>query len=87
MKEIEKWTEVTKGLYHFVIGANICYEIHVIYWNKSTDILESNCSLFLVGDWFSRENGNTLERECLLEEKTMNECIDKAIKDNEENNV
>jgi hypothetical protein len=86
MENLKNWTEVTKGLYRYVIGANACYELHILYHSKDTDILTAKASLFIAGDWSSRNNANFFERECLLAEKPLFECIKKAIKDNEENN-
>lgn len=88
MKELKNWTEVTKGIYRYVIAANVSYEIHISYWPIQTDILTAKASLFLVGEWQSKNNANgyTLERECLLSEQPVFECIEAAIKDDEENN-
>ena len=45
IKDLSNWTEITKGLYRYVIGANCCYEIHILYHSKGTDILtaKSKC--------------------------------------------
>ena len=50
------WTEITKGLYRYVVAASCCYEIHIMYHAKDTDILTANASLYIVGDWRSPEN-------------------------------
>lgn len=86
MKDFNNWKEVTKGLYRYVISANVCYEIHILYWNHKTDILSANASLFIVGDWRDKEGNNFTERECLLEKAPLCACIGKAIEDNVENN-
>ena len=39
MNKLKNWTEVTKGLYRYVIGANVCYELHIIYHDLETNIL------------------------------------------------
>ena len=65
MNKLENWTEVTKGLYRYVIGANCCYEIHVMYRDLRTDILSANCKLFIVGDWRTADGANCFERELL----------------------
>jgi hypothetical protein len=86
MKNLENWKEVTKGLYRYVIGANVAYEIHVLFWDHATDIKTAKSSLFLVGEWRTKAGKNTTERECLLSEQPLFECLAKAFEDNEENN-
>ena len=39
INKLENWREITKGLYRYVVAANCCYEIHVMYHAKETDIL------------------------------------------------
>lgn len=51
MKDLKNWTEVTKGLYRYVIAANVCYELHILHWDFDTDILTAKASVFLAGDW------------------------------------
>ena len=38
MIKLENWKEVTKGIYRYVIGANVAYEIHIMTWNHKTKI-------------------------------------------------
>ena len=86
MKNFENWKEITKGLYRYVIAANVCYEIHILYHSKDTPILTAKASLFIVGDWASKDGSNFFERECLLAEQPFQECLCLAEKDNSENN-
>lgn len=86
MVELKNWNEVTKGLYRYVIAANVAYEIHILYHENGTDILTAKASLFIVGEWCGEAN-YYLERECLLAEQPVFECLEKAQKDNEENNT
>lgn len=86
MEDLKNWREVTKGLYRYVIAANVCYEIHILFWNHDTDILTAKASLFIVGDWQSAELNSFLERECLLAEQPVFECLAAAKKDDEVNN-
>lgn len=83
---LKDWKEVTKGIYRYVISANVAYEIHIKYWNMDTDILSANASLYIVGDWCSDDGKNTIERECLLESGPVMACLGKAIEDDRENN-
>ena len=83
---LKDWKEVTKGIYRYVISANVAYEIHIKYWNMDTDILSANASLYIVGDWCSDDGKNTRERECLLESGPVMTCLGEAVEDDRENN-
>ena len=84
MIKLENWKEVTKGLYRYVISAGCCYEIHVMYHAKETDILTANASLYIVGDWTNaKNNSNFFERELLLNGPLMS-CLEKAVEDEKE---
>ena len=73
MIKLENWTEVTKGLYRYVIAANCCYEIQIMYHAKDTDILSANASLYSV-----KNNSKIFERELLLNGPLM-ACLGKVI--------
>lgn len=80
MKDLNNWKEVTKGLYRFMIGTNACYEIHINICKVDEPILTRNSSLFLVGIWYDKNEVNFFSRQCLLENRTVQNCIEKAIK-------
>jgi len=84
MKDLSKWTEISKGYYRYVIAANVCYEIILHTWYHDTDILTARASLFISGDW----NGESsyFERELVLGEQPLFECLEMAIADNDKNN-
>lgn len=85
MGDLKNWTEITKGLYRYVIAANVCYELHILYWNHATDISTAKASAYLVGEWI--EKGQcVLEREPILLEQSVLECLKAVIKDDKENN-
>lgn len=86
MNEFKNWTEITKGLYRYVIAANVAYEIHILSWFHNTDILTAKASLYLVGDWCNKTNGSYFERDCLLSKQPVFECLEAAVKDDKENN-
>ena len=86
VNELKNWNEVTKGLYRYVIGANVCYEIHLLYHAKETDILTAKSSLYIVGDWTDKDRNSFFERECLLAEQPLFECLEKAYEDDKQNN-
>lgn len=82
--KLENWKEVTKGLYRYVIAAGCCYEIHIMYHAKDTDILTANASLYIVGDWTSAEdNSKFFNRELLINGSLM-ACLEKAVEDEKE---
>ena len=85
LTNIKSWTEITKGIYRYVIAAGACYEIHINYWGHSTDINTANATLFLAGDWTNTSGENFFEREPLLESQPVSECLTAAEKDYKEN--
>ena len=85
MTELKNWNEITKGLYRYVISCNVAYEIHILYWSHDTDILTAKSSLYIIGDWTTCGGGTFTERECLLSEQPLFECLKKAEEDNKEN--
>lgn len=82
--DISHWTEVTRGIYRYVVAAKVCYEIHINYWSHTSDIQTANATLFLAGDWKSQES-SYFERECLLESQPVFECLKAAERDYKEN--
>lgn len=80
------WSEITKGLYRYVIGANLCYELHILYWRFDTNILTATASVYLAGDWRQPNNNSFFEREPILTHRPVFECLEAAKKDNTENN-
>lgn len=85
MKDLNNWCKVTKGLYRFVVSANACYEIHINICKVDEPILTTNSSLFLVGDFYDKNKVNFFVRQCLLENRAVQKCIEKAIQDYKEN--
>lgn len=85
ISDLNQWNEVTRGLYRYVLSAGACYEIHILYHAKGTDILSANASLYMVGDWRDSDGKNFFERECLLEKSPVIACLGKAIEDYKEN--
>ena len=80
MKDIQKlddWDEVTKGLYRFHVKDNLDLEIHVVFHNKKTDILTSNCRIYSVGEYVYTANTVFFEREFLMVGPLMS-CLEKA---------
>lgn len=86
MNKFDNWKEVTKGLFRYVISANVAYEIRILNWDHATDILSANCDLCIVGEWVTNENRSITTRECLLGNAPLLACIGKAVEDDAENN-
>ena len=84
MIKLENWTEITKGLYRYVVAASCCYEIHIMYYAKDTDILTANASLYIVGDWCNAENNSKFFERKLLLNGPLAACLEKAVEDEEE---
>jgi len=84
MIKLENWTEVTRGLYRYVISAGCCYEVHIMYHAKDTDILTANASLYIVGDWTSTENNSKFFNRELLLNGPLAGCLEKAVEDEKE---
>lgn len=85
MGDLKNWNEVTRGIYRYVIAAGACYEIHILHHSKDTDILTAKASLFLAGEWHEQnKNSDYFERECLIAEQPVFECLETAQKDVEE---
>lgn len=34
IRKLENWTEITKGLYRYIVSASVRYEIHIMYHAK-----------------------------------------------------
>lgn len=84
IRELKNWTEITKGLYRYVVAASVCYEIHIMYHATGTDILTANASLYIVGDWTNLEDTSRFfERKLLLNGSVM-ACLEKTAEDEEE---
>ena len=86
INKLENWREITKGLYRYVVAANCCYEIHVMYHAKETDILTANAHLYIVGDWTSltsKDNSKFFKRELLLS-GPLCACLEKAVEEEKE---
>lgn len=85
MEDLNNWKEITKGLYRYVVSANVCYEIHINICKFDIPVIKGNASLFLVGECVDKNGVNFFSRECLLEKQNVSKCIEKAIQDYKEN--
>ena len=49
--DFKNWIKTAKGIYEYGIDYNLWYEIHIMYHHKTTNILTSNASLYIVGEY------------------------------------
>lgn len=87
--DLKNWTKISNdwcGIYRYVIAAKVAYEIIVEYHCVDTPIETARASLYLLGLWHTKENGSILEREKIGESLPIQELLQIAYKDNEENN-
>ena len=85
MEKLENWKEVTNGLFRYVCGANVSYELHILHWDFDTDILTAKASVFIVGDWRQTNGNSFFERAAILAEHPAYECLEAAKRDYAEN--
>lgn len=76
VKDLKNWVEVTKGLYRYTVTARVCYEIHILCWDKFDDISNAKASAYVVSEWRNINKHNLLERECLGAEKSVTRCLE-----------
>lgn len=84
IKDLQNWSNLNKGIYRYVLAANVAYEIFISHHIFDTDVSEATASLYVAGDWHSKD-GDYFERECLAENKTVRECLEAAAKDYADN--
>ena len=84
MRDLKNWTEVTKGLYRYVISDDCCYEIHIMHHAKDTDILTANASLFIAADWYTTNSDRSFFERRLLLNGPLMACLEKAVEDGRE---
>ena len=87
LRKLENWTEVSRGYYRYAILPGVAYEIFVEYWGHDTPIETAKASLCLYGEWREKTNKNVTEREWLGKELPIQELLNMAYIDNQENNL
>ena len=86
MGDFEHWTEISKGYYRYVTAANVCYELMLVYRNLNSDILNATARLYVTGDWIDNETHVSFFSREELYCGAVSKCIEKALKDDEDNN-
>jgi hypothetical protein len=84
MKDLGNWTEVTTGIYRYIIAAKVCYEIHIRKHVAETDIMWADANAYIAGQWSTKDCKNVFERECILRASVFS-CICACIEDYAEN--
>lgn len=82
------WTECGNGWdghYRYVIAAKAAYEIIVLCHYKDTPLLTAKANLYMTGMWYTKDGGNLFERELLGNELPIQELLNIAQKDYNEN--
>ena len=65
-------------IFQYEIGSNACYEIHINICKEGENILSAHSSLFLVGDFYSKDKVHFFVRKCLIENQPFCACIESA---------
>lgn len=79
--KLENWTEVSRGIYRYVLAANACYEIHVKSHLDGVNIEDAIADLYLVGDWVDVGGNSGFIRDLLNRNITVAECVAGAYQD------
>ena len=76
MNIFNEWTEVSDGIYRSKEYENSVYELLILNWKKSTDILSANCALYFrnIQPW-SVKNGHVC-RTCLENHAPLMSCLE-----------
>lgn len=85
IRNIASWEEPIKKLYRFEITKDLAYEIHVLNFRYEEDTFHAKASLYIVGNRSDIYGNLKFCRECLTNEKTLEECITAAYEDYERN--
>ena len=84
ISNLKNWQEVARGIYQYRISDDMHYEIHILRHTVSMDISEATASLYLAGDYEGTCH-NYFQRDCLLDDWSVEHCLETARKDYEEN--
>lgn len=81
----DEWREVTEQIYRYDIALHAHYEIHVLHHAHDSPTMDAKASLYIVGEWMDVQGNKYFQRECLLSEKSVFDCLKEAEKDFIEN--
>lgn len=86
--ELKNWSQVANdwtGIYRYVIGAKVAYEIFVECHYHDTPIETARASLYITGLWTTKDGQSLLERELLGKSLPIQELLQIAYEDNKNN--
>lgn len=83
IRDFKNWTEVSRGYYRYVVGANACYEIIAVQEGAKTG--PDYYSLYVTGVWRDPTETQFFKRECLASCEYLDKCLEFAEKDFEQN--
>lgn len=86
IRNFKNWTKISNGYYRFVIASSVAYEILIEFWYVDSPIETAKASLCIVGEWKNKNAASSLEREWLGKDLPIQELLEIAYNDNEENN-
>lgn len=76
MNIFDEWTEVSDGIYRSKEYSDIIYELLILNWKKSTDILSANCALYFrnIDPW--KDKNSHVCRTCLERSAPLADCLE-----------
>lgn len=85
IRDFGNWSGTSSGIYEFIPtvfyeAGNPWYEIILNRFKWKSDILDSQASLFRVTEGPDSDWNMVLTRGCVLDHKTVRECVDFAAK-------
>ncbi|MDE7309596.1 MAG: DUF4406 domain-containing protein [Lachnospiraceae bacterium] len=75
LEDLKNWPETAKGIRTYALTEDTWYEIHILHQPEGRDIMKAKASLYIAGYW------RNYQRECLLAEGTVFECMLESLKD------
>ncbi len=84
-QNLKNWTEITSGLYRYVLSKKCAYELHILCWASRTDILTALASLYLVEDFTEDKANGCFARTRIVNERPVFICLQNAVTYDKEN--
>lgn len=85
ISNFDEWREVTEQIYRYDIALHTHYEIHILHHAHDSPIMEATANLYIVGEYVDLYDNKYFQRDSLLSDKTVKECLEVAEKDFIEN--
>ena len=82
ISNLSQWTEITKGIYRYVLAAGACYELIILRHESKQPIEEATATVYITGDWYETVSGkDVFTREVLIAEQSVAVCLAGALQD------